>query len=296
MIQLKRGSQGSDLDSYIPPAGQAVYDSTNICLKIGDGINSFADLPAICGISPNLLINSNMVGAINQRGQSSFSDMHTYTIDRWMLMYGSASYSSANGMTLDDYSQICQYIEGLEGFVGKTFTLSAFIDGSVQTLTAELSTSLIASGKLSFVYTNTGYCQVNVSGPGLVKWVKFEIGGNATPFVPQGYQTELIRCKRYYQKLGHNSLNGVYLKDINMADIHARFIPMRNVPTMVDNVNTLVVNISGKGQATMSITDKGFSAAGGNIAFQGTLSNNFNCDNGYSVHLADEVELDGEIY
>lgn len=81
-----------------------------------------------------------------------------------------------------------------------------------------------------------------------------------------------------------------------MADIHARFIPMRNVPTMIDNVNTLVVNIFGKGQTSMSITNRGLSAVGGNIALQGTVSNNFNCDNGYSVHLADEVELDGEIY
>ena len=47
MIQLKRGSQGSDLDSYIPPAGQAVYDSTNNHLKIGNGTTAFAVLPAI---------------------------------------------------------------------------------------------------------------------------------------------------------------------------------------------------------------------------------------------------------
>lgn len=245
MIQLKRGPYGEDLNSYIPSDGQAVYDSTNNHLKIGNGTTAFDDLPAIGigGVSPNLLINSNMVGAINQRGSTSFSDMHTYTIDRWMLMYGSASYSSTNGMTLDDYSQICQYIEGLQGFVGKTFTLSAFIDGSVQTLTAQLSTSLIASGKLSFVYTNTGYCQVNVSGPGLVKWVKFEIGNTSTSCSPRLMGEELSLCQRYYTCI---------TKDIDMEIGQLRTGASHNGAfygyfpvVMRDNPNVIIYSSSG---------------------------------------------------
>ena len=47
MIQLKRATASSALNSYIPKAGQPVYDLTNHVLKIGNGANSFSGLPRI---------------------------------------------------------------------------------------------------------------------------------------------------------------------------------------------------------------------------------------------------------
>lgn len=58
MIQLKRAPYGDALNAYIPPAGQAVYDSTNNRLKIGNGTNSFAALPAIGGAWDGGVINN----------------------------------------------------------------------------------------------------------------------------------------------------------------------------------------------------------------------------------------------
>lgn len=150
--------------------------------------------------NPNLLINGNLVNAINQRSQTSFSAANQYTVDRWMLESGSAAYSAGTGLTLSN-ATVCQFVEGLSAFQGQVFTLSASIGDTVQTITGTLGSAAVTQGALSFVYTSTGWCKVSVSGSGTLQWIKLELGSYATPLYPKLPGEELPLCQRYYASL-----------------------------------------------------------------------------------------------
>ena len=151
-------------------------------------------------VSPNLLINPGF--SINQRGQNSYSSANQYTVDRWMLLSGSVSNAgSDNGITLSSAS-VCQFIEGMSFLSGATLTLSASINGATQKISGVLSTSSVSGNGLSFVWTSTGYIKVTITGSGVLRWAKLELGNTATPYCPPDPGAELLRCKRYYEQMG----------------------------------------------------------------------------------------------
>nr|DAV20516.1 MAG TPA: tail fiber protein [Caudoviricetes sp.] len=164
--------------------------------EMEDGIAQGADR-----ISPNLLINTNFLSPINQRGMTSYNTVNKYGIDRWRLYGGSPSLSvSASGVTVSGGS-ILQPVENINSLAGTTFTLSAKKSGvPSESITGVLSTNTVASSTtydMEF-YISGNYVNVRL-GIGTWEWVKFEVGEYASAYSPRPYADELAMCRRYYQ-------------------------------------------------------------------------------------------------
>lgn len=123
-----------------------------------------------------------------------------------------------------------------------------------------------------------------------VKWVKLELGSEATPFVPRGYGEELALCQRYYQTVHFRGVaygNGSPTNNIN---INSNFpTPMRSVPT-IKIVDNSVFDINEFKGVT-------FTYSSGNI-YNNSITNILSSDNnvigGHSY--AFQIKLDAEIY
>lgn len=166
--------------------------------EMEDGIAQGADR-----ISPNLLINTNFLSPINQRGMTSYNTVNKYGIDRWRLYGGSPSLSvSASGVTVSGGS-ILQPIENINSLAGTTFTLSAKKSGAPsESITGVLSTNTVASSTtydMEF-YISGNYVNVRL-GIGTWEWVKLEVGEYASAYSPRPYADELVMCQRYYESI-----------------------------------------------------------------------------------------------
>lgn len=175
---------------------------------------------AVNGIvqNPNLLINPNF--AINQRGQTSYSGNDIYTVDRW-LIYGATLTPVSNGVSLEcnGNSRIFQRLENNNQLLGKTVTLTFCIDGTTKSASATFPTSVPTSNtnilstgydvdgyRLRITYYTTGIIAVLLdckqTKTCVVNWAKLEIGSVATAFSPPSIAEELIKCQRYFVKIG----------------------------------------------------------------------------------------------
>lgn len=204
---------------------------------------------AVNGIvqNPNLLINPNF--AINQRGQTSYSNQtKKYTVDRIYsnrsviepIQGGGIKISTLSGQS-NPYIQ--QIVENATELVGKILTFSGRINGVdfSQTITTPIpskdSTTMfynknIIVGQLTTNLQLTKYRPSSANDSILqvtytianadntvVNWWKLEIGSVATAFSPPSIAEELPKCQRYYQ-IRSNS----YTIETNAID---RPIPMR---------------------------------------------------------------------
>lgn len=172
--------------------------------------------------NPNLLVNGDF--QIWQRG-TTFSKLGSvYTADRWRVggsevAVSKSSISGANityDRSVGGDSYIVQWLEVNPNFVkGKSFTVSAKIDGKVYSMSAKLSPTVWAIqgietpvGRLYFQNAIDGSYECICCGIYFTKtvsfnleWIKLEMGEHPTPFVSRTYAEELSRCQRYYQKL-----------------------------------------------------------------------------------------------
>ena len=135
-------------------------------------------------VRPNSLDNWYFGNPANQRGQSSYSNTGSYTIDRWKLTSGSVEVVSG-GITLNG-----TLVQILEASVGQTVTASALLsDGTMITPTYNDTTK-------TFTLTATGQT---------IKAVKLELGSGQTLAHQENgvwvlneipnYEEHLIRCK-----------------------------------------------------------------------------------------------------
>ena len=138
------------------------------------------DLPATVS-NPNLLINPNF--KVNQRGVSgTFSgakNMKKYFVDRWQLASGTVTVNSDGTLTLN--GSIRQL---LENAVGSNVTASVSAGTAVYDDTTK-----------SFTITGNG---------DVISWAKLEIGSTATDFSPPDPTTELLKCYRFFYRIGKN--------------------------------------------------------------------------------------------
>ena len=145
----------------------------------------------------NHLINSYFKNAVNQLGQSSYTNVGM-TIDRWRLTNGSVSVGP-NGLTLNGTIQ-----QTLEFSIGQPVICSALLsDGSLITPTYDDSSK-------TFVLTAAGQTIVAA---------KLELGSEQTLAHNEGteespvwvlneipdYGEELARCKRYFERIAGKS-------------------------------------------------------------------------------------------
>lgn len=173
---------------------------------------------------PNLLINSNF--AINQRGAPSYTTNGKYTVDRWLLAYGTLTVNSNGSVThtaSNTWQGIRQMIENPSRLAGKTVTLSA--RGHSTTSTRYIIINLLRKGETQptqLASKDTGMSEtpttvsVTTTLPtditdedqvwvGLITyaasknatwyWAKLELDSVATAYTPPIYSEELLKCQ-----------------------------------------------------------------------------------------------------
>ena len=148
-----------------------------------DKIGLKAVLEAIKGKIPtvsnsNLLTNPDF--SINQREISgAFSDTGKYFVDRWRLVSGAVTVNSDGTLTLN--GSICQ---PLESAVGSNVTASVAAGTAIYDDTAK-----------TFTITGNG---------DVISWAKLEIGSAATDFSPPDPAAELMKCYRFFYRVGRS--------------------------------------------------------------------------------------------
>ena len=123
----------------------------------------------------NLLINPDF--KINQRNASGTITTPGYFVDRWQLVSGSVTINSDGTLMLN--GTIKQILEN-----GAGTNVSA--DSSA-------GTTAYDDNSKTFLLTAAGEA---------ISWVKLEKGSISTQFVPPDPTTELLKCQRYFHRLG----------------------------------------------------------------------------------------------
>lgn len=220
------------------------------------------------GSNPNILINGDF--RINQRGKSEYRKQgYSYTVDRWKVYVGdeNSDYiitpSSNGGITLNNINgtgglTLLQFLEeDYEIFAGKTFVVSAKINGVIYSAVAnfpetEPTSALLANvsfydglGALSVIFdTYRKKISIEVSLYGnteiFIDYVKMELGLIATPNSPRLYAEELALCQRYYQKVSMYGVGGG--KSTEGTGVFAVSIPttLRTNPTITTLENIII--------------------------------------------------------
>lgn len=190
--------------------------------------------------NPNLLINGGF--AVWQRGESftvprTGNSAGQYTADRWRVW---ANTDSAGGNIVVTKVDGGLHVEAsgagiatyrfedadAKKLTGKTVTLSRSVDGVVSSETQS--------------FPANGTFNVPLPASGTLNWVKLELGGEATPYVPKRYGEELAACMRYYQVTGSVFCAGY----ANAGTAYASYVPpvpLRTTPTLGGNVNNTTV-------------------------------------------------------
>lgn len=197
----------------------------------------------------NLLINSDF--GINQR-KSTLYNTDGYTVDRWRLWkYSATTYGTVkpadNGLLLTSSGEggsimLSQLPEMHADLVGKTVTISLnaedvtgewFIQQHGSTNILRFNTSgthqftFVWANETSIMGLNFGLISTSTGDASCkLKWIKLELGENATAYFPPDPTTELTRCQRYYQVRSTG--------DVDPLDLRPS---MRSIPTITATDN-----------------------------------------------------------
>lgn len=238
--------------------------------------------PYVQAISnPNLLDNPWFT--INQRGESSYTTVNTYTVDRWILGRGSVTSRASN----TPYIMLQTLEENKTGWirqkteynfdVAKSITLSAIIESN---LTAEYGVALKISNQNNFEigaikwfptvanqktliqftvnpYENTSFEIISSASICAVKVyaMKLELGTVSTLAmdIAPNYQQELAKCMRYFQKIGKTTTASIG-KQISVSMAHLALdiwfpvflpVPLRILPSIEKKTGTWMITQSG---------------------------------------------------
>ena len=275
--------------------------------------------------NPNLLINPDF--AINQRGQSTYTGIsaYTYTVDRWCIWkyncdnYGTVTVNDDGSLAVDgtlgaDDAILTQTLEYGAALVGKTVTLSLEVSEITGTISIQqhknvqstLNISAPGVHKITFDW-DTSSNRIVIDNTNCthytVKWIKLELGGAATPFVPPDPATELAKCQRYYQRL--HGVNAIFASGfLGGATVAYTIIPiatMRTKPTLTFSGNAYIWAAGHTGangyKATAAALDN--YAGGSAIGVEFTLESESGAvGQGCTVQFRDGesyIELDAEL-
>ena len=178
--------------------------------------------------NPNLLINPDFL--VNQRGQNEYSS--GYTVDGWYIEGNKCSVRpNADGIlitsAINPDSNTHAFWQKIENPLapGKyTLSLNVLeVSGvwAARIRTVNASGDYIDSYYTSLLHKGVNKVSVDLSGGEYISavsvginkgteagnslklaWVKLEIGGDATAFVPPDPATELVKCQRYFVRFG----------------------------------------------------------------------------------------------
>lgn len=179
-------------------------------------------------MNPNLLINPDF--RVNQRGQSEYSS--GYSVDRWFIEGNKCSVRpSVDGILITSVinpdTNTHVFGQKIENPLkpGK-YTLSLNVSEASGVWSARIRTVNASGDYVDSYYTSVLHNGVNKVSVDLsegeyisavsvginkgteagnslkLAWVKLEIGGDATAFVPPDPATELVKCQRYFVRFG----------------------------------------------------------------------------------------------
>lgn len=162
----------------------------------------------------NLLDNSDFRNPVNQRGQTSYSGMWVYSIDRWAAWLdasNSATVSVINGGITPFPGMIIQRLESKYIDSNKTYTLAAMTGDGLLVLSRKITStsqgSTNANNGIYFDYNADSdtyqFSLVGSTSASKFVWAALYEGSYTAetlpPYVPKGYAAELAECQRYYQ-------------------------------------------------------------------------------------------------
>lgn len=205
------GKQVTELDtlpSFTDTSLLPVHNSAG--LKKGS-LSQLANYLGTKFSNPNLLINPNF--KINQRGQATYETSgasQIYSVDRWRFGKGKVTVNSdgtvtvtATGGTTNEEGYYQQY---LENAISGDYTVSMeviSVSGAVR-IAIDGAWQNVKSGLNVFHgITGTGAVGLQLANGASItlKWVKLEQGSIATPFVAPNPAEELVKCKRFYNRI-----------------------------------------------------------------------------------------------
>lgn len=154
-------------------------------------------------INPNLLINPDF--AVNQRGVNGTITATGYFVDRWKLESGTVTVNADGTLTLD-------------GTISQTLEKAV---GADVTASSSAGTALYDNSTKTFTLTAAGE---------VIEWAKLEIGGAATPYSPPDMATEIVKCKRFYQRYYASEMTPSHMINSGTHVIRQTIPEMRNTP------------------------------------------------------------------
>ena len=203
------------------------------------------------GDGGNLLFNPDF--KINQRGLSEYTGDWSYGVDRWISFSCNVN-TLDNGISLTKhdsptYFSILQRLNDTPIKPGN-IALSFSINNTVYTYTGVLT----EGGSVTLQFDNLRFevhekfVQFYFIGIDniVLNWVKVEYGSAVTPFVAPDTATELVKCKRYFERLAFNdawsgNITGYQwgaATPVNMVAYTIPYQTKRIVPTINLSPNT----------------------------------------------------------
>lgn len=313
-------------NEYVSPLthGKAVTysENKNINQAVGDlttlkTIEKTSAVGAINEINESLTQENEVDNpdfSINQKGAIAYTANATsiYCFDRWKLLKCTAS-KVVNGIALTpneigSYAQVFQIYENPDNLIGKTYTLSAIINGIVYNITKEniQFTSVFdytvevsngirlymyrASSSSPFNFGISSYYGTNIT----IEKVKFEKGNKSTILLdpPPNPQVELAKCQRYLYYLKHPSAIhlGYAMASTTTVANAIIFLPVNqrlSSPTL-SNTGTFVLR---SGVTDKEITKLSVNAVSGNIAYVQIQSTGLSIEKTYALRATGAFEF-----
>ena len=161
----------------------------------------------------NLLDNSDFTNPVNQRGQTSYSGIWKYSIDRWCAWLDASSpatVSVVSGGITPFPGMVVQRIESKYIDSSKIYTLAAMTGDGLLVLSGKIiSTSQGSTNANNGIYFDYNadsdtyqFTLVGLTSTSKFVWAALYEGSYTAetlpPYVPKGYAAELAECQRYY--------------------------------------------------------------------------------------------------
>ena len=203
--------------------------------------------------NPNLLINPDF--KINQRGETEYTAAG-YMVDKWQCIAanGKVAVGESGGITLTaaDSGEVKLWNLFEENLDGEEITLSVCINNKIYNISGVASKNMTAWNKQLKIIFDEGYALFGsktqagdvffvmltaYAGKSFnCKWIKLERGSFATPFVPPDPTTELLKCQRYFHRLGGKNryfrLYGIAYDSYDFKVLYQLPVEMRVTPSL----------------------------------------------------------------
>lgn len=274
--------------------------------------------------NPNLLDNPWFT--VNQRGQSSYTELNKYTVDRWRTEGNSADFSIdivSDGVQLkrnvsEGYFALSELKESTLLTPDKKYTLSIlYSDGTVKSNTFTVPAYEQSYLRIASTQSHMG-CQAiidraasgnyntfvlydgDISVSPTIRALKLEVGEISTLAMdprPE-YALELAKCQRYFQRIKNKKTDGDMIAlAIPSTASYLKFmlsaVPMRANPTMspsnLSDIKYSATDYAGGVEVTSLITNP--SLAGNNLGC-GVGASSVTLGDIYKIYLAPSGYID----